>query len=84
MWLLVLLVAKCTKFLLEAGVSHGSSLFTRWLLTCYSFMLYCSCSVQLLMRYSIKEDTDLDKDSGILPGRCYFFLFIFKLCPKCL
>ena len=88
MWLLVLLVVKCNDFLLEAGILHGYPLVTcwllvrigswlgSWLLIGYSFMLCCSCSVQLLMRYPIKEDTDLNKNADILPERCNFFLHL--------
>ena len=76
MWLLVLLVVKGTNILLEAGILHGYSLVTRWLLAGYSFNLCCSCLMQLLMRYPIKEDTDLDKNAGILPKRCHFFLHL--------
>ena len=47
-----------------------------WLLVGYSFMLCCSCLMQLLIRYPIKEDTDLDKNCSILPERYYFFLHL--------
>ena len=61
MWLLVLLVVKCTNFFLEAGILHAYSLVTCLLLVGCSFMLCCSCSMQLLMRYPVTEDTDLRK-----------------------
>ena len=76
MALLVLLVVKCTNFLLVAGILNGYSLVTRWLLVGYSFMLCYSCSMQLLIMYPVKEDTDLNKSSGILSERCYFFLHL--------
>ena len=62
----MLLVVKCTKFLLGAGILHGYSLIAGWLLV----------STLLLMRYPIKEDTDLESNSGILPERRYFFLHL--------
>ena len=57
--LLVLLVVKCNTFLLEAGILHVYSLVTRWLVFGYSLMLCCSCSMQLFMRYLIKENTGI-------------------------
>ena len=80
MWLLVLLVIKCTNFLLEARILHGYALVSRWLLAGYSFILCCSFSMQLLTRYPLKEDTDLNKNSGILSERCYFFLRLWSMC----
>ena len=45
-----------------------------WLLVGYSFNL--CCSMQIFKRYPIKEDTDLDKNAGILFERCYFLLHL--------
>ena len=48
-----------------------------WLLVAYSlvtFMLSCSWSMQLFMRYSIKEDTYLEKNA------CVFFKGAISCC----
>ena len=39
----------------------------------YLFMFFWSCLMQLLMRYLITEDIDLEQDTAILFERCYFF-----------
>ena len=36
-------------------------------------MFFWSCLMQLLMRYLITEDIDLEQDTAILFERCYFF-----------
>ena len=72
MWLLFLIVVKCNSFLLESGIFHGYLLVTRWLLVGYSFM-------QLFMRYPIKEDTNLDKNDGLLLKRCYLLLHLLGI-----
>ena len=47
-----------------------------WLLVDCSLLV----STLLLMRYPIKEDTDLESNSGILPERRYFFLHLWSIC----
>ena len=49
-----------------------------WLLVGYSLVARsCSAAVfRCCMRYSIKEDTDLDTDSGVLPEEFNFFLHL--------
>ena len=83
MCLLVLLVLKCTNFFLEAGILHGYPLVTRWLLIDYSLIHCCSCSIQLPIRYPIKEDTDLRKILAFCLKDAISFC-ICELCPKCL
>ena len=45
MWLLVLLIVKCTIFLREAGILHGYSLVTRWLLVNVLLQLFDAASL---------------------------------------
>ena len=70
MWLLVLLVSICNCFLLEAPLFHGYSLVTRWLLVGYSLVTRCLLVgyllIELFMRYPIKKDTDLGKNTDVI------------------
>ena len=59
----------CNNFLLEAEISQGYSLVN---LSCSAAVVRCS----FFMRYPIEEETDLDKNAGVLFGRCYLFLHL--------
>ena len=72
MWLLVLLVLKWNRFLLEAANLHGNYLVTHWLLVGYSLM-------QLFMTYPTEEDTDLDKNADLLVEVCYLLLYLWSI-----
>ena len=45
-----------------------------WLLVGYSFIPCGTSLIHILLRYPIKNDTDLDKNAGVLFERCYFLL----------